>query len=82
MIFWMLICLQKVIVHEEYGQPDDYQNDIALIKLDREVGEGWGGLYSTLSFFANFRLKKIHLWVRYACPGVKIISGEIKGDEI
>ena len=32
--------LQKVIFHEEYGQPDDYQNDIALIKLDREVGEG------------------------------------------
>jgi len=31
--------IEKVIVHEEYGQPDDYQNDIALIKLDREAEE-------------------------------------------
>jgi len=31
--------IEKVIFHEEYGQPDDYQNDIALIKLDREAQE-------------------------------------------
>ena len=26
-----------MVFHEEYGRPDNYQNDIALIKLDREV---------------------------------------------
>jgi len=31
--------IEKVIFHEEYGQPVDFQNDIALIKLDREARE-------------------------------------------
>ena len=53
----MFICLQKVIFHEEYGQPDDYQNDIALIKLDREVGEGLTGTFNFLSLY-NFKAQE------------------------
>ena len=44
---------QKVIFHEEYGRPDDFQNDIALIKLDREVGEG-----QKIQFFLRFKARE------------------------
>jgi len=31
--------IEKVIAHEDYGKPVEFQNDIALIKLDREAQE-------------------------------------------
>ena len=71
----------KVVFHEEYGRPDNYQNDIALIKLDREVrgcliGKhgGWcGGETKNTK-----RWKRIHSLAQCACPGgmrVRTISG-------
>ena len=32
----------KVVLHKDYGKPQDYQNDIALIQLDKVVGKKEG----------------------------------------
>ena len=33
-----------MVLHKDYGKPQDYQNDIALIKLDKVVGKKEGDI--------------------------------------
>ena len=41
----------KVVLHKDYGKPQDYQNDIALIQLDKVVGKKEG----------NFKMLLLHV---------------------
>ena len=71
----------KVVLHKDYGKPQDYENDIALIQLDKVVGKKEGNFELLLLHVKNgqrgmqqihfmLRFTKMHLWDQCVYPGM------------